>query len=122
MKKVISRKDLREKLLQWQGGRMRAPELNDWAVENYLNDDVEYEDWDEAEENSVTNSVLGALDMMDIDLMTPEDIPTYLDFLETPPASFEEGYKKLQQYLEKIDIKKRAAALVTDPFYERFCK
>jgi hypothetical protein len=122
MKKVISRKDLREKLLQWQGGRMTAPELNDWAVENYLNDDVEYEDWDEAEENSVTNEVLGALDMMDIDLMTPEDIPAYLDFLETPPASFEEGYKKLQQYLEKIDIKKRAAALVTDPFYERFCK
>ncbi len=101
---------------------MTAHELNDWAGENYPNDDVEYEDWDEKEAYSVTNEVLAALDMMDMNLMIPEDVPAYLGFLETHPASFEEGYKKLQQYLEKNDIKKRAAALVADPFYEKFCQ
>lgn len=122
MKKIIRRKDLKEKLLQWHEDQITAPELNGWAGGNYPNDDVEYEDWDEAEEYSVTNEVLAALDMMDMNLMTPEDIPAFLDFLETPPASFEEGYNRLQQYLEQRDIKKRAAALVTDPFYERFCR
>jgi len=122
MKRIISRKDLREKLLQWQDGRITAPELNDWAGGNYPNDEIEYEDWDETGENSVTNEVLAALDMMDMNLMAPEDIPVYLDFLETPPAAFEEGYKKLQQYLNQIDINKRAADLVTDQFYERFCQ
>jgi len=122
MKMIISRKDLKEKLLQLQEGRITALELNDWAGGNYLNDEIDYEDWDEAGEDSVTNEVLAALDMMDMNLMTPEDVPAYLDFLETPPAAFEEGYKKLQQYLNRIDIKKRAAALVTDPFYERFCQ
>lgn len=121
MKKILRRKDLKEKLLLWQQGVITAHELNDWAGENYPNDDVEYEDWDAAEEYSVTNEVLAALDMMDMNLMTLEDVPAYLSFLETPPASFEEGYNKHQKYLEQIDINKRAAALVTDPFYERFC-
>jgi hypothetical protein len=109
-------------LLQWQEGQITPRELNNLAGENYPNDEVEYEDWDEAETNSVTNEVLAALDMMDINLMTPEDVPAYLDFIETPPASFEEGYKKLQQYLKQINIKKRAAPLVADPLYERFCQ
>jgi len=120
--KKITRKDLKEKLLRWREGQITAQELNDWAGRNYPNDDVEYEDWDEAEENSVTNEVLAALDMMDMNLMTPKDVSAYLDFLETPPSAFEEGYKQLQQYLNQIDIKKRAAVLVTDPFYERFCR
>jgi len=122
MRKIISRRDLKEKLLQWQEGQITAHALNDWAGENYPKEDVDYEDWDEAEEFSVTNEVLAALDMMDLNLMSPEDVPTYLDFLETAPASFEEGYNKLQRYLEQIDIKKRAADLVTDPLYERFCR
>jgi len=122
MKRIITRKDLKEKLLQWQAGQMTAHDLNDWVGSNYPNEEVEYEDWDETEEFSVTNEVLAALDMMDMNLMTLEDVPAYLDFLETPPASFEEGYKELQQYLEQIDLKKRAAALVADPFYERFCQ
>jgi hypothetical protein len=122
MNNIIRRQDLKEKLLQWQEGQITAHELNNWAGENYPNDDVEYEDWDEAEEYSVANEVLAALDMMDMNLMTPEDVPAYLDFLETPPAMFDEGYKKLQKYLEQIDIKRRAAALVADSFYERFCQ
>lgn len=122
MKKILSREDLKEKLLQWQEGQITAQELNNWAGENYPNDDVDYEDWDEAEAHSVTNEVLAALDMMDMNLMTSEDVPAFLDFLETPPASFEEGYKKFQRYQEQIDIKKRAADLVTEPFYERFCR
>jgi hypothetical protein len=101
---------------------MTAHELHEWAEGNYLNDGVQYEDWDEIEEHSVTNEVLAELDMMDMNLMTTEDVPAYLDFLETPPALFEEGYKRLQQCLEQIDIKKRAAALSADPFYERFCQ
>ena len=122
MKRIICRKDLKEKLLQWQKGQMTAHELHEWAEGNYLNDDVECEDWDEIEEHSVTNEVLAELDMMDMNLMTTEDVPAYLDFLETPPASFEEGYKKLQQYLKQNDMKKRAAALSADPFYARFCQ
>ncbi len=48
MKKIISRKKLREKLQQWQEGRITAPELNDWAGRNYPSDKIDYEDWDEA--------------------------------------------------------------------------
>jgi 23S rRNA A2030 N6-methylase RlmJ len=121
MRKIIKRKDLKEKLLQWQQGEITAHELNDWAGENYPNDEIEYEDWDDAESNSVTNEVLAALDMMDMNLMTPEDVPAFLNFLETDPVSFEDGYEKLQSYLKQIDIKKRSAVLAVDPFYERFC-
>ena len=121
MKRIISRKELKEKLLQWQSGQITAHELNDWAGENYPNDDVEYDDWDETE-NSVTNEVLAALDMMDMNLMTPEDVPAYVKFLETPHGSFDVGYSQLQQYIKQIDIKKRAAALAANPFYEKFCQ
>jgi len=121
MKKIISRKELKEKLLQWQEGQITAHELNDWAGQHYPNDDVEYDDWDDTE-NSVTNEVLAALDMMDMNLTTPEDVPAYLKFLETPIDSFDEGFRKLQQYIKQINIKERAAALAANPFYEKFCQ
>ena len=101
---------------------MTARELNAWAGENYPGDCVDYDDWDERGDNSCINEVLAALDSMDMNLMTAEDVPAYLDFLETSPDSFEKGYMKLRQYLDHIDLKKRAAALMADPFYERFCR
>lgn len=121
MQKVITRKELRELLTQWQQGQITAEQLNGFAGELYPNDDVDYEDWEGDGENSVTNEVLAALDMMDMNLVVPEDVPAYLEFLNTPVGLFNEGYSKFRQHLQDVNIEERQKALSEIPFYKAFC-
>jgi len=122
MKKIITRNELRDLLTKWQRGQITAEELNSLAGELYPNDEVGYEDWEADGESSVTNEVLAALDMMDMNLMVPEDVPAYLEFLNTPLGSFKEGYSKLRQCLQHINIEDRQVALSKIPFYKAFCE
>ena len=122
MTKIITRNDVENILIQWQKCQIKAQDLHDWAENLYLKDGIDYEDWEQDESYSVTNEVLGALDMMDMNLMTPEDVPAYLEFLKTPLGCYNEGYSKLEQYLQQIDVEERRRLLSENPFYSIFCK
>lgn len=49
--------------------------------------------------------------MMDVDLTTVDDIDAFVEFLKTPLGKFDEGYKKLDSYLNSIDRKARKEQL-----------
>ncbi len=122
MQTIITRSDIIAKLLEWQEGKLTAEDLNNWAVRFYLHDDVDYSDWEgDEEERSVTNEVLAQLDSIDMNLMIPDDVPAYLEFLDTPLGKFEDGYAKLESYLNSIDYKERARLLAGNEFYAPFC-
>jgi len=122
MQKILTRNELRVLLTQWEQGQITTEELNGFAGELYPNEEVDYEDWETDGENSVTKEVLAALDMMDMNLMVPEDVPVYLEFLNTPLGSYTDGYLRLRQYLQCVNIKKRQKALSEIPFYKAFCE
>jgi len=119
MTEIISRELLKDLLTKWRNHELAEDQLHDWAENKYLNDGVDYSDWES--DNSVTNEVLGALDMMDMNLMTKEDIETYMKFLDTPPGQFIQGYRELQDYLKTINYSERKRALAKIPFYKKFC-
>lgn len=104
--KTITREDIKNILMSWQKGDISAHEIHQWASDNYPNDDVEYNDWEGNEEESVSNEVLAALDMMDMNLTTTKDIPAFLEFLATPIGEITEGLKKLGKYHNSININK----------------
>lgn len=99
---------------------MTAEQTHDWAEDMHMR--VELDDWEDGEEHSVANEVLAALDMLDMNLILPEDIPIYLRFLNTPMGRFAEGYSEFQDALERIDYTARQKALATIPIYARFCR
>ena len=116
----MTRADIAAVLQQWQQGLLTAKQVHDWAEDTYMQ--VELDDWEGDEDYSVANEVLGALDMLNLNLMVPEDIPIYLDFLRTPLGQFAMGSATFQDAIGQIDYIARKKMLAADPFYARFCQ
>jgi hypothetical protein len=106
---ILKRADVARVLTEWSAGRMTSIEVLSWADSRYPSDDVDYEDWEG--DDSVTNEVLGALDMLDMNLALPEDAPIYLQFLSTPAGEFASGYAEFRRRLDAIDYDCRRAQL-----------
>jgi len=119
---IITRKHVIDILSKWQSGQLSASEVHNWAENKYLKSGIDYEDWEDNDDESVTNEVLANLDTLDMNLVTKEDIPIFLEFLKTPNGKFKQGYKKLKDSLNTIDIVKRKEKLSNNPLYLRFCK
>lgn len=116
---ILKRVDLIRTLQDWQSNTIDAVKIFDWANEAYLNNQYAYEDWEG--DNSVSNEIMAHLDNLNISLVTKDDIPAMLEFLDTPPGQFDVGYKKWIQYVDSIDIRRRQKELGDLPFYKPFC-
>lgn len=117
---VITRACLAEKLRQWQAGAISTTDLSDWAENTHGVADVD--DREGPDDDSVANEVLGALDMLRLNLTLPEDVPIFLEFLATPHGDFQRGYAEFEKNCDAIDIRKRQAMLKNDPIYAPFCR
>ena len=116
---ILKRADVARVLTEWSTGRMTSIEVLSWADSRYPSDDVDYEDWEG--DDSVTNEVLGALDMLDMNLALPEDAPIYLQFLSTPVGQYSSGSAEFQRRLAAIDYESRRAQLRDTMPYAPFC-
>jgi hypothetical protein len=116
---MVTRADIAEILRRWQAGEVSARQVFDWAQERYWPGQVEFDDW-EVDDSSAGNEVLGTLDQLPVNLVLPEDVPIYLEFLDTPPGQFDRGYERFRAALDRIDYAARRRALSGDEFYGRF--
>ena len=80
--RTVTREEVAQKLSEWASGRTSSAEVHGWASALFLSEDVDFADW-EGDEDSVTKEVLGALDLLDMNLVTPQDVPALLAFLGT---------------------------------------
>lgn len=111
----VTRDDLRAILRAWADGAMSPAEVHEWAENRYAVPDVEVED-------ELVNEVLGALDILDINLTTVEDVPVFLSMLALPLDRYEEALELLRRHGDSVDIAARIQRYRDDPFYGRFCK
>ncbi len=118
--RTLKREELVQKLKDWQAGRISSVGLLEWADALYPSEDVDYEDWEG--DDSVTNEVLAALDMLDMHLALAEDAPIYLDFLSTPAGQFQAGYARYKHALDQIDYTSRRTSLRNVPLYAPFLR
>ena len=110
---IVTRKDLRGMLNQWQAGHVSAQDIHRWAEARYQMDD-----WDA--EDRVANEVLWELDTLDMNLTIVEDVTTLLRELECKTEN--EALELKKAYFDTIDYDKRQVALRADPLYAPFCK
>lgn len=108
--RIVTREDVSRILREWVEGGLSSVDIHSWAESLFMHDGVGYEDW-EHDDKSVTNEVLGALDMLDMNLILPEDVPIYLEFLDTPEGQFDAGYALMEKRLEAVDFVARSVLL-----------
>jgi hypothetical protein len=104
--------ELRDVLLKWQRGELRHVEIYEWTTERFGLEQMESGD-------PIVNEILGLLDIMDVNLTTPDDIPTFLRMLDE--HSEVDALRILQFHGEHLDLDERMAKWKSDPFYGQFC-
>ncbi len=109
MTATINRADLRELLSQWQRQVLSHADVHEWATARYAASAFRCED-------EVTNEVLAALDMLDVNLTTEADIPSLVKALDA--VSVGEASSILASMPD--DREERRRRLRNDPVYGPF--
>lgn len=116
----ITRQDIIGILKKWSRGEVDAEAVHDWAHARYPLDDYEFDDREG--EDSAAKEVLAHLDNLDMNLVTQDDIPALIEFLNTPAGQFPTGYDRWQRYEKSVNTAERRKKLRRDPLYKPFCK
>ena len=119
---LIARRDIVRVLERWQRGEMTAVQVQAFAEQHYCVEGVEHDDWegDGEERVSVASSVLGVLENLAIDLVTADDVPALLDFLDTRRGFYHPRERLLRRLLAEADFEHRRRALRDTPPYARW--
>ena len=100
----VTRDELRNTLREWKSGSLEPQEVLEWAEERY---DLE---------------ILTCLDSLHQNLITVEDVPVFLQMLDTPPERGQDALKLLAKHDESVDWEARKDKYKSHPFYGIFCK
>jgi hypothetical protein len=117
MNHTVTRAELITLLKEWQDGRISATEVHEWAEARYRPGDFEVDDGEDDASGSAAVEVLARLDMLDINLITVEDIPHYLELLHSPKGCLAESLEKFEAKQAAIDFRARENALATTEPY-----
>ena len=107
--RTITASDIRQVLTQWAFGNLTESQVHAWAEDRFCTSGYECE-------SEAANEVLSRLDMMDMNLLTSEDIPVLLDALSSP-----EYLSILEKHEQQVDISARRTVLRHVQLYSRYC-
>jgi len=108
---VVTRAGLRDVLTRWQAGRLTHQQVYDWA-----NERSGLSDWDP--EDEVTAQILTHLDVLDANLTTTEDIPTFLAMLDAQTEA--DAMQILAEHSKTFNLEERVAKWKDDLSTRRF--
>jgi hypothetical protein len=66
---------------------------------------------------SIAIEVLSQLEILNHQLITTDDIPVIMEFLDTPPGEERDGWVKWQSYWKNVDYENRKRELIANPYY-----
>lgn len=107
---VIRRDEIIQILKKWLCGELAAREVHDWATDRYAVSGYEAED-------EIVTEVLSALDILDINLTTVQDVPMLLEAVSLPVDRYDEVSNLLHHQWESISLDERRRICRNDPFY-----
>jgi hypothetical protein len=100
--------------------RWRSNEIDERGVHKEAERLLDEHGWIEYPENddrSVVLEVLSQLGILNRQLVTREDIPAMLGFLDTPPGEASQGWQTWRRYWNSLDYEKRREELKQNPYY-----
>ena len=117
---LISRREIIDLLQQWYQGSKGEEEVFDWVSMKLSDEPVSYAD-QESDGNSAAKMVMTSLAKMNSLLIVAEDVPFYIDLLQTPQGNFAMGFAQFAARIQKIDRDKRRHELAKTHFYGKYC-
>ena len=114
MSAMITRDELRTLLADWQSGKRTSGEVHDWAGARYAVAAWECED-------DVTNEVLAALDVLDMNLLTRYDAPVLQAMLQLLPGQAARAAELLDAHSQEVNLDERKKSLASEATYAPFC-
>jgi hypothetical protein len=114
MSALITRDELRTVLEDWHSGKRTSGEVHEWAEARYAVRAWECED-------DVANEVLAALDVLDMNLLTRDDVPVLQAMLELPPGQATRAAELLDAHFQEVSLDDRRESLASEPTYAPFC-
>jgi hypothetical protein len=111
----VDRSILRSLLLQWGTGKLSEKDVHETA--EGLWERHEWPEYCETDDRSIAIEVLAHLEILNHQLITRDDVPALLDFLDTPPGQAARGWIRWRQYWDGIDFAQRRRELATNPYY-----
>jgi len=114
MSAIITRDELRTLLEDWRSGRRTSGEVHDWAEARHAVDAWECED-------DVTNEVLAALDVLDMNLLTRDDVPVLQAMLRLLPGEAARAAELLDTHFHEVNLDDRKKTLASEATYAPFC-
>jgi len=109
---LVTRDEMHTVLSGWADRELSHQAVYDWATERF---DLEQMD----RGDPVINEILAHLDIMDVNVTTPDDVPVFLAMLDA--ASPELATELLRRAGDGIDLDERFAKWGSDPFYAPYC-
>lgn len=103
----VDRDQLRQLLLRWQKGELRAIDVLEEA-ETLVETFGPLPQYPQGDPRSIAIEVLDDLDCLIGQRIMAEDIPALLTFLNTPPGEEARGWQELHRYWESIDFDQRS--------------
>ena len=114
----INRGLLRELLNRWTSGELNAHQVHEQAEQ--LWDSLEQHQFPREDRRSIAAEVLSQLDILNHQLITPEDIPAMMQFLETPVGEELQAWDRWQRYWDELDMDERIESLKDDNYYSAY--
>ena len=114
----INRELVRELLDRWASGRLNARQVHEHAEQ--LWESLEQHQFPREDCRSIAAEVLSQLDILNHQLITAEDIPAMLQFLETPTGEELQAWDRWERYWDELDMDQRIESLKDDPYYSAY--
>jgi hypothetical protein len=119
MKQSASRRELHHQLTKWEEGEIDVASIKAWAEEILDTDTWQtfIDDWTQEDEESVSLEILRTLEMADINLLTPEDVPVLKELLNVDDLKTFHAQK--DAHFQQVNYAKRTQELAHVPFYKK---
>jgi hypothetical protein len=106
---------LRSLLLNWADGSLNEQQVHNAAEQ--LWEGGNWPEYDRTDDRSVAIEVLLHLDVLNHQLITSQDVPAMLEFLDSPSDQTREAWAGWEEYWKSIDWTARETELASNPYY-----
>jgi hypothetical protein len=112
----VSREELRSLLDRWQTGAINERTVHETAEELWARYG-EAPVYPKEDPRSIALEVVSQLEVLNYQLITPVDVPAFLEFLGAPAGRELAAWERWTSYWDGIDYQRRAVELADKSYY-----
>jgi hypothetical protein len=110
---------MRDLLERWQSGALDERAVHETAEQMFEAFPDGPPTYPQDDPRSIPIEVLSQLEILNVQLITPVDIPALLRFLAAEPGEEQSAWQQLADYWNGIDFKQRLLELKDNPYYAK---